>query len=646
MNPVILRQLGLRTPEMRNSPPYKRFFNRTIARYSILTVAIPFATIFSACSSQKEPPPAMVRPEPAPNPLPRYLRGTVRYEADLEGYGNAIASGYGIVVGLDGTGSGDIPIPVRTALEHEAAKRVEDTRIDNPNDLKINELLNSKNTAVVIVEGLIPAGATVGTKFDLIVRSLPGTSTTSIESGVLWSTPLRIQPVGAGPRDALDPVGFGRGDIFINPFAEATRNADGTSRTSVNKLVGRVLNGGTMIDNMKLFLHLRTPSYSRCRAITDAVNARFPRQSGQALPTAVPVPGQADERVQITVPPTWYGISDQFVEVLMHTPIFQAGAEARADGLRRWVIENPVDAPSISWSFVAIGPKALEPMQQLYDYPEVGPRLAALKAGAKLGDPLTLPHLESLARGNDRQYRIEAIQLLAELPANPRSMTILRDMLNINDRDTQIAAFEGLRKIGDPIVQRYDLGPTAKFALYSVPSSNPIVYIHQQGEPIVVVFGHDVHIREPLLVSAWGSRFMIMNDNPDEPIRVFYEDPKTDEARTFEPSAEVPAFVRFLARSGSYLGEAPGLGMNYGQTVGVLYALFEQKALGGPLVLQQDRVLSAISRERLEQSSDERPETNLQFGDVNQSTTFLPANQPPQNQPADDRPESSPKDKQ
>jgi len=162
-----------------------------------------------------------------------------------------------------------------------------------------------------------------------------------------------------------------------------------------------------------------------------------------------------------------------------------------------------------------------------------------------------------------------------------------------------------------------------------------MVYIHQQGEPIVVVFGLNVRIREPLLASAWGSRFMVMNDDPDEPIRVFYEDPKTGEAKTYEPSAEVPDFVRFLARSGSYLGEAPGLGMNYGQTVGVLYALFEQKALGGPLVLQQDRILRAISRERLEQAADERPETNLQFGDTNQSTTFLPPNQPAE------RPESS-----
>jgi len=461
--------------------------------------------------------------------------------------------------------------------------------------------------------------ARTNTRFDLIVRALPGTSTTSLEGGTLWTTELRIRAVEAEPHQTLDPAGRGRGEIFVNPFANVVGTEEERSRTSVNTLVGRVLNGGTMTRDMPLFLHLRTPSHSRSRAIADAINSSFPVESGQRAPTAVPVTGQSDERIQITVPPSWSGRTEEFVEVLMHTPIYQAGAEVRADALRRWLMENPVDAPSVSWSFVAIGarmvPEALEAMQRLYDYPEIAPRLAALKAGAKLEDPLTIPHLEALARQPDHEFRLEAIELLADLPNNPRSHTVLRDLLGDRNADVRIAAFEGLLRNDDPVVVRHAIGSEAKFNLYSVPSERPMVYIRQEGEPMVVIFGHDLSIRQPVLASAWGTRFMMMNEDPEKPLRVFYENPRTGSSEIYEPSERVPAFVRFLARSGSFRGEAPGLGMNYSQTVSVLYALHEEEALGGPLVLQQDRVAQAISRERDRRTAAERPETNLRFGD-------------------------------
>ena len=597
-----------------------------------------FLSVVFSCSKDKEPPPTPVRAEAVANPLPRFLRGTVRYEADLEGYGAALANGYGIMVNLNGTGSSDIPVPVRTMLEQEAAKRLEDTRIDAPDRPKIDELLNSPNTAVVIVEGLIPAGATRGTHFDLLVRSLPGTSTTSLEGGVLWTTKLRIQPMDAKPGQVLDPVGVGRGDMFINPFAVAIKGENGESHTSVNKLTGRILNGGTMTVNMQLFLHLRTPNFSRSRSISDAINARFPIEREQLMATAVPMHGQSDERIRITVPPSWYGRSPEFIEILMNTPIFQAGGPARADALRRWVRENPVDAPSVAWGFVAIGKRALPAIEKLYHYPELAPRLAALKAGAKLGDPLVLPDLEEIARDDGNEFQEEAIQLLADLPPNPRSLTILRDLLNNENRTIQIAAFEGLRKNNDPLIQKQIIGPNAKFDLYAVPSDRPMVYIHQQGEPLVVLFGRSLKIKVPLLASAWGSSFMVMNEDPDEPLKVFYEDPKTGEARTYEPDRQLPSFIRFLARSGSYLGEAPGLGMTYAQTIGVLYALHVEKAMGGPLILQQDSIRKAITKQRDNQSVQERPESNEPQPRPESDNPMQPASQ--NNKPNPDRPES------
>ncbi len=574
-------------------------------------------TIFPGCSGKEEKPePVYVRPAAAPNPMPRFLRGTIRYEADLEGYGSAVASGWGVMVGLDGTGSSDTPIPIRAQIEREASRLTADPRVDNPNKINVRSLLNSKDTAVVIVEAIVPPGAAAGKNFDVSVRAVPGTSTSSLKGGTLWTTNLRIQTEASTDDGSLGAVGVANGEMFINPFAGALVNDDGTSqpRTAVDLLQGRILNGGTMTQDMKLFLHLRTPSHSRSRAMANAINTRFAREAGQSQDTAVPVIRRSDERIQIVVPPSWKDRSAEFVEVLMHTPISTAGLELRADALRRWLIENPVDARNISWSFVALGTQALGATQKLYDFPELAPRLAALKAGAKLQDPLVIPHLEYIARQAGNEYRMQAIELLTDLPANPRSHAVLRELLDDPDTDIQIAAFEGLHKNGDGMVRREYMGPQASFTLLSVPSIKPFIYIRQEGKPMVVVFGLDVRISKPVLVSAWGDRFTMYSDERDAPLQVLYQDPSSKESIVYEPKDGVTDFVQFLARDLSYRGEAPGLGMNYAETVGVLYAIHQKQSLGGPLVLQKDALMQSLSAGRGTSTNNERPETDREDG--------------------------------
>ena len=54
--------------------------------------------------------------------------------------------------------------------------------------------------------------------------------------------------------------------------------------------------------------------------------------------------------------------------------------------IKRIVVNDPSYAIDASWRWQALGSRALPVIKTLYDYPDEKPRLAALRAGAKLDD--------------------------------------------------------------------------------------------------------------------------------------------------------------------------------------------------------------------------------------------------------------------
>ena len=151
------------------------------------------------------------------------MRGTVASETILDGYRPVVVRGYGVVVGLNGTGSRDLPPDVRAHMIQEASRNGIGLESSGFGDVSPERFLDSMDTAVVVVEGLIPPGATEGTRFDVRVFAHPMTSTTSLEDGRLYTAELRpvvrrgLPPTGSRQAAAIARA---RGEVFINPFAE------------------------------------------------------------------------------------------------------------------------------------------------------------------------------------------------------------------------------------------------------------------------------------------------------------------------------------------------------------------------------------------------------------------------------------------
>jgi len=535
--------------------------------------------------------------------VPQVMRGTVASEALLIGYRPVIVRGYGLVVGLNGTGSRELPPNVRAHMIQEMARRGFGSESMGFGKMTPEAVLDSPDTAVVIVEATIPPGASKGSTFDVRVFADPRTGTTSLEGGRLYTADLR--PVGENER--LPPTGSKQanaiaqatGPLFINPFAEP----GATARDTIDRTSGRILAGGVVTASIPVKLRIANPSHVRAEILQNAINARFPQEPRQPAPTAR---GESDESIEITVPPSYVNREAEFIKLLEHTTITQSAIEAAAMTVRRALEANPAFAMAASWRWRAMGQRALPIIVELYDYPEELPRGAALRAGAYLNDARVIPHLIDMAQSASSTARLEAIRLLGEMRINPRIDLALRELLNDDHVEVRLSAYESLEKRRDPMIERIAVGK--HFFVDVVQSDTPMIYIAQSGEPRIVLFGTDLAIDSPATLTAWSNRLMLKSETGDSKVEVYYRDENALQGTINLVERDLPRFIHFLGQQTSPEQPEPGLGLTYAQTVGAIHQIWRQGLIHADFRAEQDRILAAIMDEEQDMDIGARPE--------------------------------------
>ncbi|TVQ59891.1 MAG: hypothetical protein EA379_09605 [Phycisphaerales bacterium] len=563
-----------------------------------LAVLLGFA--MSACNAKERPRPRAEGRPLVVRDLPAILRNTIGSETTIQGAEQVLVSGYGIVVGLNGTGSGDAPVDVRAWMEREMSLRGIGSASMGMGGVSPREMIDDPNTSIVLVQSTVSPGLPRGSRFDVLVSALPGSATTSLEGGTLYTTDLRPgMPTAGGPSARI----FARasGPIFINPFADpAKQDVDAIVRTS-----GRILNGGEMTNPLELIITLDNPSHSRARAITAAINTAFPQKFPDRQPTAK---GRNDEAIALVIPRRYRDNVGEFMELLAHTRIDQSFPQEWSVRYTRELRDEPRLAESLSWCLQAIGPVAIPQLRPLYDFPELVPRLAALRAGARLGDALATPHLRELATSGPESLRLEAIELLAGMGSDPQVNIALRKLTEEKDIAVRIAAYEALVARRDPTLRRRVIAD-GKFLLDVLPSKEPMIYVSQQGEPRIAIFGDALEIDRPTLVFAWEDRLILASDSPGDDLRVMYQDYRTRKVTQATADPRLVRFIEFLAHETTPEQPAPGLSMSYSEVVGALYELTERRnAIPARFVAEQDRLQAELLAAIRTSLGSERPE--------------------------------------
>jgi len=599
-----------------------------LAARTLIALAAASLVVNAGCSNEKRTP---ERAAVIERDIPSPLRGTVGSMCTFRGVEPQLVSGFGIVVGLNGTGGGYIDPGVRQTMERELARGGINKGIAKPGDIGVtpDQFLRDPNIAVVIVEAAIPPGAPSGSLFDVRVRALPNSGVTSLEGGRLWTTELRIGPatVMTGVRTRI--IAEANGAIFINPFAEPGANG----QDAVNRTAGRILNGGKVTHPLKIELVLDNDSHTRARAIVAAINTRFPEGRGDVGSTAT---GRSGSSIAVQVPRAYRDRASEFLGLLRHLNIDQSFPQE----LARKYVEDMKASPDLSedlgWCLRAIGAPAIPFLKDLYDYPQMTPRLAALEAGAKLGDIRVLPHLRRLAEDGPSTVRVPAIQLMGGLPANADVSETLRALVDSPVLDIRVAAYEAMVERNDPYIDRIIVADDPhflKFYVDMVPAKDPLIYITQQGEPRIVLFGgtgegfgtrrDSISLSKPLLVSAWGDRLMLNADEADSPVRVYYLNEQTGK-RVLENTVpeQVAALLHYMAHTPSPEDPSPGLGFTYSEVVGALYEVYRQQGVAALFATEQDRLRASVYEAARTNIIEERPEVSTPEETV--VTTFEP----------------------
>lgn len=178
--------------------------------------------------------------------------------------------GYGLVVGLDGSGDQTTQTPFTTQTLQSMLKQLGIT-------LPPGQNLQLRNVAAVMVTASLPAFAQPGQQVDVTVSSMGNAR--SLRGGTLLMTPLK----GADG----EVYAISQGNVLVGGAGASA----GGSKVQVNSLnAGRIPNGATVeravdtpfLMSQSVQLELNTTDFTAAGRVAEAINRRFP-QAATAL---------------------------------------------------------------------------------------------------------------------------------------------------------------------------------------------------------------------------------------------------------------------------------------------------------------------------------------------------------------------------
>ncbi len=316
-------------------------------------------------------------------PIQAFAYSRVKDLVDVEGIRDNMLVGYGLVVGLNGTGDSLRNAPftqqsIQTMLERLGVN----TR---------GETMQTKNVAAVMVTANLPAFSGQGSRIDISVSALGDAK--SLQGGTLLVTPLfgadgNIYALGQGP------VAVG-GFSAKGAGASVTRGVPTAGRISNGAVIERET-GYKLADNKDLKLTLRNPDLTTASRIADAVNrylglnvatANNPATVSLAVPANYPkgVVGLLTDVQQLKITPDDQAkvvIDEQSGVIVMGSDVRISKVAIAQGNLTIRVTETPqVSQPN---PFSATGQTTTVPRTQIQVDDSKGNKMTILNQGVSL----------------------------------------------------------------------------------------------------------------------------------------------------------------------------------------------------------------------------------------------------------------------
>ncbi len=200
--------------------------------------------------------------------------------------------GYGIVVGLDGTGDRVIGGFSSGHTVRSVANILRRFDVEVP-----EQLLRTRNVAAVLVTAEVSPYLRPGGRFEIHVSSLG--DAVSLRGGVLWMTPL-VPDLGAAP------VATAQGALLISEGADGPRGDAYVVETTARVPDGGILEQALATPDFaqSSVLYLRNPNLLNATRIAGAINADLGEGTAQVVdPGAISLnlEGEASDNLALTL---------------------------------------------------------------------------------------------------------------------------------------------------------------------------------------------------------------------------------------------------------------------------------------------------------------------------------------------------------
>ena len=215
--------------------------------------------------------------------------------ADIKGVRQNQLVGYGLVVGLEGTGDSDSSLFTIQSL----ASLLEKMGVT----VQTSDIEDVENVAAVVVTADLPAFASLGSRLDVLVSSIGDAE--NLQGGTLLFTPLRAAD-GNVYAVAQGPVSTGGFAVSGNSGDQVQKNFPTVGRVVGGALVEKELHSN-FNQKRALTLALKDPDFTTASRVAQAINRAFYDQLALT---------ENAGSIRVTVPENYRGNTVQFVTMM------------------------------------------------------------------------------------------------------------------------------------------------------------------------------------------------------------------------------------------------------------------------------------------------------------------------------------------
>lgn len=469
--------------------------------------------------------------------------------------------GIGMVSCLPGTGSDPPPSPHRTELIADMKAR----GVAQP-----NQVLASKNTALVLVRALLPPGIQKGDPFDIEVRVLSQSETTSLRGGFLLETRMKEMQILDDQQVHEGRVwGIAKGPILVDPSADAESNPILMCR-------GRVLGGGTAIRGRSLGLVLQEGHQNVFYATqaANAVNKRFYTTSPGGIQEGM-AKAHTDQWIELSVHERYRDNIPRYMQVVRSVALRESSAKRieRMSLLEKQLLD-PITSARAALQLEAIGRQGVDLLKKGIASDDTEVRFRSAEALAYLDQSEAAEVLGHIAR-DEPAFRVFALSALAAMN-DPVAYEQLSTLLESPSAETRYGAFRALWTMNptDRRVMGEKLAGDFSYHILAT-SGPPMIHVTRNRRAEVVLFGEDQRLSPPVLIEA-GPRIRIKSESDGQISVSRFDIGQPDQKRIV--STRIDDVIRAIAELG---GTYPDVvqALQQAKTKGSLASRFEVDAL-------------------------------------------------------------------